>query len=45
MLASYTFKHGLSLPVRWEYISSSESATDDAVNLLYIGNNVVEMKP
>jgi hypothetical protein len=35
MLASYTFKHGLSLPVRWEYISSSGSATDHAVNLLY----------
>ncbi|MGC1451769.1 MAG: outer membrane beta-barrel protein [Candidatus Sulfotelmatobacter sp.] len=35
MLASYTFKHGFSLPVRWEYISSSGSATDQAVNLLY----------
>jgi hypothetical protein len=35
MLASYTFKHGFSLPVRWEYISSSGSVTDQAVNLLY----------
>ena len=35
MLASYTFKHGFSLPVRWEYISSSGSAADQAVNLLY----------
>jgi len=35
MLASYTFKHGFSLPVRWEYISSSGSAADEAVNLLY----------
>jgi len=35
MLASYTFKHGFSLPVRWEYISSSGNATDQAVNLMY----------
>ena len=35
MLASYTFKHGFSLPVRWEYISSSGSAADQAVNLMY----------
>jgi len=35
MLASYTFKHGFSLPVRWEYISSSGSVTDQSVNLLY----------
>ena len=35
ILASYAFKHGFSLPVRWEYISSSGSATDEAVNLLY----------
>ena len=34
-LASYAFKHGLSLPLRWEYISSSGSATDQAVNLMY----------
>jgi len=35
MLASYAFKHGFSLPVRWEYISSSGSAADGSVNLLY----------
>jgi hypothetical protein len=35
MLASYTFKHGFSLPVRWEYISSSGSVAEEAVNLMY----------
>jgi Putative beta-barrel porin-2, OmpL-like. bbp2 len=35
ILASYTFKHGFSLPARWEYISSSGSASEQAVNLLY----------
>lgn len=35
ILASYAFKHGFSLPVRWEYISSSGSVADGAVNLLY----------
>lgn len=35
MLASYTFKHGFSLPVRWEYISSSGTAAQQAVNLMY----------
>ncbi len=35
ILASYAFKHGFSLPVRWEYITSSGSATDGAVNLMY----------
>ena len=35
MLASYTFKHGFSLPVRWEYISSSGTAGEQAVNLIY----------
>ncbi len=35
ILASYAFKHGFSLPVRWEYITSSGSATNGAVNLLY----------
>jgi len=35
ILASYTFKHGFSLPVRWEYITSSGSVADQAVNLLY----------
>jgi len=35
MLASYAFKHGFSLPVRWEYISSSGNAAEQAVNLLY----------
>ncbi len=35
ILLSYAFKHGFSLPVRWEYISSSGSAAENAVNLLY----------
>jgi hypothetical protein len=35
ILASYAFKHGFSLPVRWEYISSSGSAAQNAVNLMY----------
>jgi len=35
ILASYAFKHGFSLPVRWEYIASSGSVADGAVNLLY----------
>lgn len=35
ILASYAFKHGLSLPVRWEYITSSGSSTDGSANLLY----------
>ena len=35
ILLSYAFKHGFSLPVRWEYISSSGNAAENAVNLLY----------
>jgi hypothetical protein len=35
ILVSHTFKHGFSLPVRWEYISSSGSSADEAVNLMY----------
>jgi hypothetical protein len=35
ILLSYAFKHGFSLPVRWEYISSSGSAAQDSVNLIY----------
>jgi Putative beta-barrel porin-2, OmpL-like. bbp2 len=35
ILASYAFKHGFSLPVRWEYIASSGNPAADAVNLLY----------
>lgn len=35
ILASRSFKKGFSLPVRWEYISSSGSATDGSVNLMY----------
>lgn len=35
ILASYAFKHGFSLPVRWEYISSSGSAAENAVNLMF----------
>jgi hypothetical protein len=35
VLLSYMFKHGFSLPVRWEYISSSGSASQEALNLMY----------
>jgi len=36
ILVSHTFKHGFSLPVRWEYIASTGSANDpDVVNLMY----------
>lgn len=35
ILASYAFKHGFSLPVRFEYIASSGSAASDAINLMY----------
>ena len=35
ILASYAFKHGFSLPVRWEYIGSSGSAAQSAVNLMF----------
>ena len=35
ILASYAFKHGFSLPVRFEYIASNGSAAADAVNLMY----------
>jgi hypothetical protein len=36
ILLSQTFKHGFSLPVRSEYITSKGSATDpDVVNLMY----------
>jgi len=35
MLASYAFPHGLSLAGRFEYIGSSGSAADQAVNLMY----------
>jgi len=35
ILASYAFKHGFSLPVRFEYITSSGSLADQSVNLLY----------
>ncbi len=35
ILLSYAFKHGFSLPVRYEYISSSGSAAEDSVNLMY----------
>jgi hypothetical protein len=34
---SYTFKSGFSLPVRWEYLTSSGTATDGSVNLLGFG--------
>ena len=32
---SYAMKHGFSLPVRWEYISSSGSLAESSVNLMY----------
>jgi len=35
ILVSYAFKHGFSLPVRWEYIASSGSAAQNTLNLLY----------
>jgi hypothetical protein len=36
ILVNHTFKHGFSLPVRWEYIASTGSRTnDDVVNLMY----------
>ena len=35
ILASYAFKHGFSLPVRYEYISSSGSVAQDTINLTY----------
>ena len=35
LLVNHTFKHGFSLPVRWEYIASSGNASEGAVNLLY----------
>ncbi len=35
LLVSYAFKHGFSLPARVEYLTTSGSAADDAVNLLF----------
>lgn len=35
LLISHAFKHGMSLPGRVEYITSSGSAADGAVNLMY----------
>ena len=35
ILVNHTFKHGFSLPARWEYISSSGSASEQAVNLMF----------
>jgi hypothetical protein len=35
ILVNHTFKHGFSLPVRWEYIASSGSAADQSVNLMF----------
>lgn len=32
---SRAFKHGFSLPARFEYITSSGSASDNSVNLMY----------
>lgn len=35
VLVNRTFRHGFSLPARWEYISSSGSAADKSVNLMF----------
>jgi hypothetical protein len=35
ILFSYAFKGGFSIPVRWEYISTSGNDKDGSVNLLY----------
>jgi hypothetical protein len=35
ILLSYAFKHGFSLPLRYEYISSSGSVAQDSVNLMF----------
>jgi hypothetical protein len=35
ILVSRAFKHGFSLPLRFEYISSSGKASEDAVNLMF----------
>ena len=35
IMVNRTFKHGFSLPVRWEYISSSGNAAQQAVNLMF----------
>ena len=35
ILASYAFKHGFSLPLRFEYIGSSGTVADKAVNLIF----------
>ena len=35
ILVSRAFKHGFSLPVRWEYITSSGKASEEAVNLIF----------
>ena len=35
ILLSYAFKHGFSLPFRFEYIGSSGTASNGAVNLMY----------
>jgi Putative beta-barrel porin-2, OmpL-like. bbp2 len=35
IMLNRTFKHGFSLPVRWEYISSSGNVSEKAVNLMF----------
>jgi hypothetical protein len=35
ILLSHAFKHGFSLAGRWEYITSTGSAAQDSVNLMY----------
>jgi Putative beta-barrel porin-2, OmpL-like. bbp2 len=34
ILVNYNFKHGFSLPARWEYIASSGSVAEESVNLI-----------
>ena len=35
ILVNHTFKHGFSLPGRWEYISTSGSAAQQSLNLMF----------
>jgi putative OmpL-like beta-barrel porin-2 len=35
ILLTKSFKHGFSLPVRWEYIGSTGKVSDGSVNLMY----------
>jgi Putative beta-barrel porin-2, OmpL-like. bbp2 len=35
ILVNHTFKHGFSLPFRWEYLATTGSLSEQSVNLLY----------